>query len=105
MKTLLCIISVIFGGLSMVAAIVQMRTEKKILMSAAIMAVGAALLIIAVIFNIVAQKLDFLIAICGCAGICASAIHNGIKSGNFHIRHHVVRITLSLILIAGFVVL
>ena len=81
MQIALCIVSVLFGGLSLLAAVSQIKakSEKKPL-AAIIMAVGALILF-------------------------AAAIMNGIKSGQFHIQHHIVRITLSVILTVGFIFL
>ena len=104
MNVVLCIISIIFGGLSLIASISQIRTEKKS-MSAVLMIIGSIMLISAVICNLAKQQFDFLLALIGCAAICAAAIYNGLKSGNFHIQHHIIRITLSLVLIVGFVLL
>ena len=104
MNVVLCIISMIFGGLSLIAAISQMRADKRF-MPAVLMIIGSVLLIAAVIYNLTKQQFDHVFSLVGCTGICAAAICNGLKSGNFHIQHHVIRITLSLILIIGFILL
>lgn len=104
MQVILCIVSVLFGGLSLIAAISQLRSEKKS-PSALIMIAGSLLLIAAVICNLFGQKFDVAAAILGCAAICAAAIMNGIKSKQLHIQHHIIRIALSIILIIGFAVL
>ncbi len=104
MQILLCIVSVIFGGLSLIAAVSQIKSEKKP-PSAFIMLIGSLMLIAAVIFNILGQEFDYMIALLGCVAVCAAAIMNGIKGGQLHIPHHVIRITLSIVLIAGFVLL
>ena len=97
----LWIVSVLFGGLSAIAAVSQMKTEKGPF-PAVWMLAGSALLIAAAVCGIAKQSYDFLLALLGCAGICAAAIANGLKSGSFHIQHHIIRITLSLLLIIGF---
>lgn len=104
MNVVLCIISTIFGGLSLIAAISQMRAEKKS-MSAILMIAGSVMLISAVICNLIKRQFDYVLALIGCAAICVAAIRNGIKSGNFHIQHHIIRIALSLVLTIGFVLL
>ena len=88
----------------MIAAISQIRVDKK---SAPIvlMIIGSVMLISAVICNLMKQQFDFVLALIGCAAICTAAICNGLKSGNFHIKHHIIRITLSLILVVGFALL
>lgn len=104
MNIVLCIISLLFGGLSLVAAVSQMKNEKKA-MPAVLMIVGSLLLISAAICNLAKQQLDYVLALVGCIAICAAAIWNGLKSGNFHIQHHIIRIILSLILLVGFILL
>ena len=104
MRILLCIVSVLFGGLSMIASISQMKTEKKPI-PAILMTIGSVMLIAAVICNISTQRYDYIIALFGSTAICSAAIWNGIKGKQLHIQHHVIRIVLSLILIIGFVFL
>lgn len=104
MNVVLSIVSIIFGGLSLIAAISQMRADKRS-MPAVLMIMGSILLIVAVICNITKQQYDYVVALIGCIAICVAAIRNGLKSGNFHIQHHIIRITLSLILTIGFVLL
>ena len=104
MRIILCIVSVLFGGLSMIAAFSQVKSERKPI-SAIIMITGSLLLLAAVICNIIRQRVDFMIALPGCAAICAAAIWNGVKGRQLHIQHHIIRIALSLILIVGFAVL
>ena len=104
MQVILCIVSALFGGLSLIAAVSQIKSEKKSL-SALIMITGSLLLIAAVVCNIAGQPFDFIIAFLGCTAICAAAIMNGIKSKQFHIQHHIIRIALSVILVIGFAVL
>ena len=101
MQIVLWIVSVLFGGLSLIAAVSQIKSEKKS-PSALIMIAGSLLLIAAAVCNIAGQQGDFIFAFIGCAAICASAIMNGIKSGQLHIPHHVIRITLSVLLLVGF---
>ena len=104
MQVILCIVSVLFGGLSLIAAISQIKSEKKSI-PALIMITGSLLLIAVVICNMVGQHFDYIIAFLGCTAVCAAALMNGIKSRQLHIPHHVIRITLSIILIIGFAVL
>ena len=104
MKVVLCIVSIIFGGLSLIAAISQMRDEKKS-MSSILMIIGSVVLISAVICNFAKQQFDHVLALIGCGAICVAAICNGLKSSNFHIQHHIIRITLSLLITIGFVLL
>lgn len=104
MSTMLCIISTLFGGLSLIAAVSQIRADKKSV-SAIIMIAGSGMLIIAVICNLAKQQFDYVPALVGCLSICIAAIYNGLKSGSFHIQHHIIRISLSLVLSIGFILL
>lgn len=104
MQIALCVVSVLFGGLSMTAAFSQVKREQKPI-SAFLMIGGSLLLAAAVILNILEQRPDWAIALLGCIAICAAAIRNGKKSGQLHIQHHIIRIALSLILTVGFAVL
>lgn len=104
MQILLCTVSVLFGVLSMIASIHQMKSERKPI-PAVVMAIGSFMLIAAVICNISAQWYDYIVALFGSIAICAAAICNGIRSKNFHIQHHIIRILLSAVLIIGFIFL
>ncbi len=104
MNIILCIVSIAFGDLSLIAAVSQIRVKGKAVPTAS-MIIGSIMLIAAVICNITKQQYDYVLALIGCTAICVSAVCNGLKSGNFHIQHHIIRITLSLILTIGFVLL
>ena len=104
MQIALCIVSVLFCGLSATAAFSQLKGKQKPI-SALLMIAGSLLLLAAVTLNILGRRLDWAIALLGCAAICAAAIWNGKKSGQLHIQHHIIRIALSLILTVGFAVL
>ena len=104
MKIALYIVSAAFGGLSLLAAVSQMRSDKRPF-SHIMMSVGSLGLFAAVDCGIAQQSFDWIPALAGGALICAAAVWNGKKSENFHIQHHIVRILLSLILIVGFILL
>ena len=104
MNAALCIVSILFGGLSLLAALVQIIAQKKP-MPAIFMIAGSVVLISAAICNFAGLQFDFVLALVGCAAICFAAVRNGLKSGNFHIQHHIVRIAISLVLTIGFILL
>ncbi len=103
MRIVLCVVSVLFGALSLVASVSQMKNEKKpfpgVLMSG-----GSVLLLAAAALCLCGLSWDWILAMVGCAGICAAAMWNGIQSKNLHIQHHVVRVALSVLLVVGFVI-
>ncbi len=101
MQMILCTVAALFGGLSMIAAVSQLKHEKRSI-PAAVMTIGSFLLIIAIVCNIMGQRSDVIIALLGSIAICAAAIWNGKKSGQFHIQHHIIRIALSAVLVIGF---
>ncbi len=105
MKLLLWIVSALFAGLSAGAAILQMKSAKKALPSALAMAAGSLLLLAAVACGIAKLSTDGVLSLLGCAAICGAALVNGIKSGNLHIQHHIIRFALSAALVTGFFLL
>ncbi len=104
MNVVLCIVSILFGGLSLIAAVSQIKNDKSSVPAVSMM-IGSVILISAVICNLAKQQADFVLALIGCAAICIAAICNGLKSKTLHIQHHIIRITLSLILVIGFALL
>ena len=104
MQMALCIVSVLFGGLHILAAVSQLKSDKKSV-PAFIMITGSLLLLGAVISNALRMPLDYIPALLGCVLICAAAIMNGVKSQKLHIQHHIIRAALSIALIVGFILL
>lgn len=104
MKIALASVSILFACLSAFAALSRLRAEERC-GSHILMLLGAFLLTAAAVCLLLGWQGKVLNAVLGCALICTAAVWNGKKSGNFHIRHHLVRLALSLILIAGFVLL
>lgn len=104
MKIVICILSVLFGGLSMLAAITQLKADRN-RRSPMIMTIGGVLLLAAVLFLLLHWEADWILALAGNAMICGSALYNGISGDNFHLQHHVIRIALALVLTAGFIFL
>ena len=109
MQIFLCIVSVLFGVLSAIAAIrsaaISQIWDKKTSFPAWVMLAGALLLLAAVVCNSIGRQFDFVVALLGCTAICAAALANGIKSEQLHVPHHVIRIVLSAALLVGFAVL
>lgn len=102
MRILVDIVSAAFAILSLIAAVSQRKTKET---PHVIMASGAAVLLAAVVINVLNYGFDWIIGLIGAGIICAAAIWNGKRSGNFHIQHHVIRIVLSILIVAGFVFL
>ena len=105
MQVILCIVSVIYGGLSIIAASFQIKNEKKPIPPAILMIGGSLLLMSGAVFNVFGQWYDYIIAMIGCIMISASAVWNGIKSKQFHVQHHIIRAIVTILLITGYIVL
>lgn len=100
----LYVLSIAFAALHCFAAVSQIKAGKKAF-PGVLMIIGSLILAGAVICGIAKQSFDFIFALFGCGAICFAAVFNGLKSGNFHIHHHIVRIAISVILIAGYIFL
>ncbi len=101
MKTVICIVALIYGVLSVLACLTQIKVKERrpaniVMMSGGIMLAAASVL------KWLNMSVSVVLAILGSVMICAAAIGNGIKNGKVHISHHMVRIAISCILILGF---
>lgn len=100
---IICIISLLFGILSMFAALSQYKNAKKPTPHL-VMALGSGILMFAIVAAVSCPVFDWIFALAGCGLICGAAIYNGRTSGNFHPVHHIIRIGLSVFLVAGFII-
>lgn len=98
---IVCIVSLLFGVLSMFAALSQYRKAKNPTPHL-VMALGGIVLLFAIIAAVNGFSYDWIFALAGCGLICGAAIYNGKAGGNFHLSHHIVRIALCILLVAGF---
>ena len=103
MQIIICIVSALFGALSLIAALSQLK--KGLQPSHMLMAGGSVILLGAVICNAASLHWDWCIALIGTIMICAAAIWNGKQSENLHWQHHLIRIVLSAALVIGFIFL
>lgn len=93
-----------FAVLTGIAAISQLRSGAR-REAALTMLAGAALLIAAVVCGVLSVWIDWLLAVAGSVMIFCSAFYNGRKGGDFHLRHHVIRLGLCMVFILGFALL
>lgn len=100
MRILVVGVSAVFAILSLIAAVSQLKTKEP---SHVLMVSGADVLFAAAVINILSYGFDWIVGLIGAGLICAAAIWNGKRSGNFHIQHHVIRIVLSILIVVGFV--
>lgn len=93
-----------FAVLTGVAAVSQLRSGTRREASLAMLA-GAVLFLAAVVCGILSLPMDWLLAVAGSVLVFCSAFYNGRKSGEFHPRHHVIRLGLCALLTVGFILL
>lgn len=90
-----------FAVLTGIAGASQLRKGVRREASLAMLA-GAALLIAAVVCNLLSATFDWPLAAGGSVLVICSALYNGKKSGEFHFWHHITRLGLCLLFVAGF---
>jgi len=101
------VLAVVCGGFAIltgVAAASQLRKGVRREASFSMLA-GAALLIAAVVCNLLSVTFDWLLAVGGSVLVFCSAFYNGKKGGEFHLQHHVIRLALCMVFVAGFALL
>ena len=101
MKYLLYGVTILYALLSMVAAGTQLRTADK-KAAPAFMILGSILLLLTVGIEIAALPEGWAIALLGGGLIGIAAFLNGRRSGNFHLKHHVIRLGVTIVLILGY---
>lgn len=97
MRYIICGITVLYAGLSMLAAVSQIKTAAQ--KDTPLMMLGGGLFLVVAMFF---QNSDWILAIIGGTMICIAAFLNGKHSGNFHVSHHIIRLTITLLLVFGF---
>ncbi len=103
MKYVLYGITGLYALLSLLAAGVQMKSaEKKD--APLTMLLGGVLLLAAVAVGWLGWSFDWLAAAVGGLLIMLAAWTNGKRSGQLHYSHHAVRLAVTALLIAGFVI-
>lgn len=104
MKIAVCILALVYGSLSILAPVTQLKNERN--KSGNItMLTGGIVFTAAAILEMLDIWLSIVSAVLGAVLICSAAICNGLKNGKVHIQHHIVRFALSAGLIVGFVLL
>lgn len=101
MKNVLCVITIIYGLLSIIVSFNQLKDDKKRI-STFIMLLGGIVLIIASCLKLFELSIAYIIATIGAILICIAALINGKKNENIHMSHHIIRFIISCILITGF---
>ena len=104
MKIILGIVIILFAGIHAFAAITHAKnsTDKT---NDRLMTLGAIIAIISGVLCVMNITFDWILALTGLGLIIFAAIQNGKQKGNFHIKHHIVRISISIVLAVGIFVL
>lgn len=105
MRIVVSILAILFGLLHLIAALAQFKSKDPAARgSATIMVCGGIAVVFAAIAHLVGNDpgwLDALPCATGCLLICFAAYLNGKRMGKIHVRHHIVRAAISVLLVAG----
>lgn len=101
MQYVVAVIALLYGTLSLIAALSQWK-DRAARTAAALMSVGAAAILTAAVLKLLAWGLAWLLLTAGGALICAAAVWNGVRMGKVHYSHHAVRAVLTVLLALGF---
>lgn len=99
-RLVLLLITVLYGGVTFVGAVSQLKEQKLSSWSVFSMIIGSVSIIISAVFNVIAGKNLVMLLIIGLILIHISAIDNGLKMyGKIHLKHHLVRLVISVLVI------
>lgn len=104
MKTAICIITILYGLLSFVAPLTQIRDRER-RVPVITMLCGGLVLILAAVLKLLNIPGAAVLAAAGALAVCAAAVINGRKNGNIHVSHHIVRFLISCGLTVGILLL
>lgn len=100
---ILLIIAALYGGLTIFAGITQLKGSNIGLSSSLIMIIGGVLIILSSFPSMILGSYTIILLILGLIMIHISAINNGLKMyGKINIKHHIVRLALSILIVAIF---
>lgn len=100
---ILILVIILYGGLTIIAGVIQLKERKIDLWSSILMIIGGFLIILSVIPFAIVSNYTLYVLIGGLGIIQASAINNGFKMyGKINPKHHLVRLMLSLLIISLF---
>lgn len=104
MRYVLYVVVILYALLCILAATIQMKAAKS-KDTAAIMLSGGFVLIVSVISHSMygmGQTYAWVSAALGGVLICIAAFLNGKRSGTLHMSHHIVRLVVTVLFVAGF---
>lgn len=100
MKIFFGIVVVLFAGLHALVAITHAKNSAD-KTNDRLMTLGAIIAIISSVLCVMNVTFDWVLALVGLGLIIFAAIQNGKQKDNFHIKHHIVRISISGVLVVG----
>jgi hypothetical protein len=100
MKLLFCIGALLIIFAHGFTAAADLRTGSKRATSVWMLA-GAVIAAAGIILCLTGSPADWIVCLAGFACIAVSAIRNGVEDEAFHLRHHLIRILLFLLITAG----
>ncbi|MGN0352053.1 MAG: hypothetical protein ACI4ES_10410 [Roseburia sp.] len=101
MRIVLCIITIACVVLHAFAAMTQIKNNENKTNDIWMM-IGAFVALVGAILCLLKNDFDWLMALIGFGFIAYAAVQNGRKKHNVHIRHHIVRASIFIILLIGF---
>lgn len=104
MQYVLYAVTALYAALCAIAAVSQLKNAKE-RDTPASMLLGSAVLLGAILMQELSGGWGWLFVIAGGIMISLAALQNGRRSGNFHLRHHVIRGVFTLLLVLGYILL
>ncbi len=104
MQYVLYVLTALYAVLCVIAAASQLKSAAK-RDTPILMLLGSALLLCAVLFQVLWSAWGWLFAIAGGVLIFLAAFQNGRRGGSFHLLHHIIRGVITLLLVLGFLLL
>lgn len=95
-------IGIIYGCLTIFAGFVQLKQRKISILSSTSMILGGLFLIASITFNIFLNY-SIIMLISGLLLIHIASINNGLRMyGEIHLRHHIIKLGISMVLVVLF---
>ena len=99
-----CILAIAFALLHALAALSHMKAASN-RQQDVLLLVGALLLLTGAVLCVLCVRFDWLFALAGAALIVLAALRNGQAGGTLHPAHHLIRGSIALLLVIGFILL
>lgn len=100
MLIVLLLLVLIYGGLTVLASVVQFKQKKINLWANLLMLFGSVLIIVSAIFEHTLQSKTIYLLVTGLISIHIAAIDNGYKMyGKINFKHHIIRLIISILII------